>query len=215
MRLQHSFSLHRDEVRIYDCGTSPEFNLDLISAIENARPHRSSKCRADLRGNCPPDIESEMTRIFEQAFTEYVNELFQPELWANFDFFADWSINLYQSGTATFTHTHNEAFLTLIYYPQTCEGRPQTTFTSSLLPLRTGEIVISNPCGLALWDRYAKEDARLPTRFLPKEGFLLVMPGYLPHWTVPGEWQKRISLAAFIIAKQKSAKLIPGKHHAD
>ena len=205
MKIIKSLSLYPDEVRVYDSGASAEFNSAVMHQMVTCKPQRSSKCRADFRGACDKVIEAEMNRMFTEAFSIYIDELFEPEIKDGFEFFQDWSVNVYRNGSATFNHTHNEAFVTMTYYPQDCDGGEQSTFNSALLKLRTGQVVMSNPEGIPIWDRFAKEESRLHFRHLPKAGQIIVFPGYMPHWTVPGEKNTRYCLASFIVAKQKTA----------
>lgn len=204
--LEHSQALYPDNIRVYDTRASAEFNAAIIHQMVTCRPQRSSKCRADFRGVCDAAVEAQMAEYFTAAFKAYTSELFDSDLWENFEFFQDWSVNVYRDGSATFNHTHNEAFLTMTYYPQDCEGQDQQIFNSALLKLKTGQVVLSNPEGIPIWDRFSKDEARLHFRYLPKAGRIVVFPGYLPHWTVPGEKSARYCLAAFIVAKQKTAK---------
>ena len=206
MELKQAIQLYPDQVRIYATGHSPQFNAEVIHQMVTCKPQRSSKCRADFRGACSPAVEAKMNAAFTAAFKAYVSELFDADIFDNFDFYQDWSVNVYRNGAATFNHTHNEAFLTLTYYPQDCEGGDQQIFNSALLQLKTGQVVVSNPEGIPIWDRFSKNEERLHFRHLPKAGDLMVFPGYLPHWTVPGETTTRYCLACFIVAKQKTAK---------
>jgi hypothetical protein len=198
--------LYPDPVRVFQAATSAGFNGRLIDKMRSCRTPHASKCRLSLLDGVRDETIEEMDAIFRQAFMAYVTELFEPALLENFDFFQDWSINVYANGTATLNHTHNEAVVTMTYYPTDTAAAPDKTFTTRLLSLKTGQLVMSRPGGTALWDRYGKAASRVHWQFTPRAGSLVVFPGYMPHWTVPGEPGTRYCLGAFVTCKARNAK---------
>lgn len=203
-----SHDLYSDWVRIYNIKSSEGFNERLVNQFSSPDVQHSSKCRSDFRGYADKDVVSELNKIYETAFYEFINELYEPTILDNFDFYQDWSLNSYYNGKATFNHTHNDTFVALAYYPTDTVGLEQTTYNKAIFELKTGQLVFSNPNGTPIWDRYAKNESKVHFRIQTKKGMLIAWQGHLPHWTVAGETNTRYCVTSFIVCKQKSAKQI-------
>lgn len=208
IELSHSFDLNADYVRVYKSNTDTSFNDSLVQQMANNAITKSSRCRSDFRGTCSAEVKAALTQIFDAAFMAYVNELYDADLIENFEFWQDWSVSVYRDGRSLFSHTHNETFVTACYYPKTPTGLPQYTLSSPLVPFKTGEIVLSNSDGFPLTGRYAKDKSRMHFHYLPQEGDVIIFPGHVPHWTVPGEPENRYCLASFISPKPKNSELM-------
>lgn len=199
-----SHNLYPDWLRVYQINTSEGFDEKLIKEMTSTDDKiHTSKCRVDFRNHGSKEIVDELNKIYESAFLQYINELYEPEILDNFDFYQDWSINSYYDGKATFNHTHNDTFVVLAYYPSDTDGLKQEVYNDGIFELKTGQLVFSNPNGTPIWDRYAKQESKVHFRIQTKKGMLIAWQGYLPHWTVGGEKKPRYCMTSFIICKSK------------
>lgn len=208
VELKHSFNLNADLIRVYKTGTSAEFNAKLVHEMCTARITKSSRIRSDFRGACSSELKDTMTAIYDAALMEYINELYDEDIVDNFELWSDWSVSVYRDGRALFPHTHNETFVTLCYYPETPHGLPPPEVQSPIIPFRTGELVLGNSDGFPITGRYLKDKSRMHFRYLPEAGDVVVFPGYIPHWTVPGEPVNRYCLANFVTPKPRNSQLM-------
>jgi uncharacterized protein (TIGR02466 family) len=100
-----------------------------------------------------------------------------------------WINSLEGSGQHIIPHSHGTALVGWVYYVD--------------IPENSGDIVFLNPKGNNSWDYfYRVEDSRAPAehdllyKFKPKNGDLLIFPGWILHYVEPNNSdQLRISMA--------------------
>jgi hypothetical protein len=204
----NSHSLYADEVRIYDTKTSDTFNNSLkelmINANSQAVKNRVSFNDADKNNK----TINELNDIFNKCLSIYIKELYEDSLLENFDVLQDWSVNISYNGKAVYSHTHNESFVVMTYYPQDTDNLEEHIFNKHYFEVRSGQLVMSNPQGKPLWDRYARGDKGLNLRISPKKGMLVIFSGYMPHFVVPSEKNPRYCMTSFVSLKSKYLKPI-------
>lgn len=205
MKLIVSYNAYAVPIRVYDSGASADFNRRLISTCCSANMTRAPGIgRVSLQSCGDKQVVDEMTAIYERAFRAYVDELYDKTIYDVFDFRHDMSVNLYRNGGAVVSHSHNEAFVTMTYYPQDCEAEEQSLINRSLVNYKTGQVALQNHLGTGVWDRFSKDYRQhIPVTF--KAGTVVVFPGYTPHFTIPGSLGQRICIATFVSAFTKAS----------
>lgn len=208
IELKHTFDLYADNIRVYNSNTSEEFNKQLIYEMLNRQTLTTSRCRSSFKDSIDRTMKQDLTEIFNNVLVTYIKELYDSDIFENFEFYQDWSVSIHRNERALLPHTHNETFVTMCYYPKAPMGLPQYTLSSPLIPFKTGEIVLNNSDGFSLPGRFAKDKTRLYFHYLPQEGDVIIFPGHVPHWVVGGELEDRYSLASFISIKPNRSELM-------
>lgn len=195
-------------IRLYQTDIDKPTNDKIIARMvtEHSKRDTSVRGRLSMMTDEPDDLEMRLRTMYRDTAKAYIDENYDPDIYKNFDFFQDWSVDTYRGGAATPCHTHAEALFAMVYYPRDVTALPTNNFMSAVLEFKTGQLIINGPNALPCWDRFLKEGGAMPVQYTPKAGQILVFPGNVPHYTVPGEPIIRLALACFVTAKTKAAK---------
>jgi hypothetical protein len=199
-------SVFADEVRVYQTNTTDDFNNELkIEMVSQGS--ESILNRVDFKKSKNIKLIDTLSKIFSCVLKDYINELYEDTLLDNFEIYQDWSINVSYNGKAVYNHTHNECFATITYYPQDTDNLEEHIFNKHYFEVRSGQLIISNSNGKAVWDRYAKGDRGKYLRITPKKGQAVIFQGHMPHFVVPSEINPRYCVTSFITLKSKHSTL--------
>lgn len=201
----NSHSLYADEVRVYNTKTSDSFNNSLKELMKTVNSE-TIKNRASFNDIDNNETINELKNVFKKCLGIYVKELYEDSLLENFDVLQEWSVNISYNGKAVYNHTHNECFVVMTYYPQDTDNLEEHIFNKHYFEVRSGQLVMSNPQGKPIWDRYAKGDRGLNLRISPKKGMLIIFSGYMPHFVVPSEKNPRYCITSFVTLRSKFSK---------
>ena len=209
MDIVQSLQIQGAPVRIYDTHSNDLFNRVIADVCRSGEFEKSEVLnRTSLVNKSTDPIYETLDSIFKQGIKRYLEEIYDPRIFEIFDFWQDWSINVHPGYRALPSHSHNECFLALTYYPEACADSDQDLLYAGFAPYRGGQIAFHAPRGNAAWDKFHKgEKTHQPFGF--DAGTLAVFPGYLPHFTVPGGTShSRVCIASFVSVVTKSSTRI-------
>ena len=206
MQLMQSCEIQGAQIRFYDTQTSDVFNRLIAEICRNGEFERSEILnRTSLVSKEINPLYAALDTVFKAGIKSYLSELYDPRIFDVFDFWQDWSINVHPGYRALPSHSHNECFLALTYYPEQCSSAEQDLLYSGFAPYKGGQIAFNSPRGNAAWDKFSlSQKTHLPFHF--ESGTLAVFPGFLPHFTVPGGLtDSRVCIASFVSVVTKSS----------
>lgn len=185
------------EIRVLRWKETPRgFNERLVNVCKALRNGKFKDLRFfnyNLWGEEAAEL-LQLKNMFTVGMTSYIDTYLKPEIKQNFDFDMHAWIRMDKPNSVTPPHNHPAASLVATYYCAAEIGARKTDVPGYEVNISDGDLLLLDPRPTVQPVRYFK--AGNIVAISPEVGMMVVMPGYLMHWTNPvSEGDSRICIA--------------------
>jgi hypothetical protein len=208
-------ALFPTQVKIVHWQTEPGFNERLSAVCMELFESRIRGKLQSIQYNLWDDPSAELLelrRMFELAMGNYIDDFLRPQTKNTCTFEMRAWLRIDRPKEVKAPHTHGDSNVVATYYPQVdvADHRASDTARDRLME---GSLLLLDPRSGVLFRAEKSEPTYAIT---PQAGMMVIIPGYLCHWTNPvSDGDRRICIANNMTLVPKNRRVVSGQFPQD